>query len=319
MDPLEDPLRGEPSRTAMMLTPGRVDEVEAAAMLSMPATAAGIGAAGRKGIAMDPLEDPPGGEPSGMAVKPNGTTEETPELKEATACAQVFSTRATSRDARAAKIPKGGGPSPENIRSLHLAYRGGAARRENAGRVLRGPGGKVPRNSGNTHASAWSSSNSFRMWEPTVAAARKVWPPTRGRGILPFLGPKAPAAALAPDETRPVRSGALPSAAMMPNGRTGAAPGRVVEVEAAAMLSVPTTVVGIGTAGARLPAEKSKSKLPRCSRYRQRVWVSEQGDARLPRCSRCRQRLRVSEQRGARALPWTPLKVRREASLQGRP
>ena len=108
-----------------MLTPGRVDEVEAAAMLSMPATAAGIGAAGRKGIAMDPLEDPPGGEPSGMAVKPNGTTEETPELKEATACAQVFSTRATSRDARAAKIPKGGGPSPENIRSLHLAYRGG--------------------------------------------------------------------------------------------------------------------------------------------------------------------------------------------------
>ena len=282
----------------MMLTPGRVDEVEAAAMLSMPATAAGIGAAGRKGIAMDPLEDPPGGEPSGMAVKPNGTTEETPELKEATACAQVFSTRATSRDARAAKIPKGGGPSPENIRSLHLAYRGGAARRENAGRVLRGPGGKVPRNSGNTHASAWSSSNSFRMWEPTVAAARKVWPPTRGRGILPFLGPKAPAAALAPDETRPVRSGALPSAAMMPNGRTGAAPGRVVEVEAAAMLSVPTTVVGIGTAGARLPAEKSKSKLPRCSRYRQRVWVSEQ--------------------RGARALPWTPLKVRREASPQGR-
>jgi hypothetical protein len=74
---------------------------------------------------MDPLEDPPRGEPSRMATMPNGTTEETPELKEATACAQVFSTRATSRDARAAKIPKGGGPSPENIRSLHHAYRGG--------------------------------------------------------------------------------------------------------------------------------------------------------------------------------------------------
>ena len=52
MDPLEGPPRGEPSRTAMMLTPGRVDEVEAAAMLSMPATVAGIGAAGREGIAI---------------------------------------------------------------------------------------------------------------------------------------------------------------------------------------------------------------------------------------------------------------------------
>ena len=54
-DPLEDPPRGEPSGMAMMLTPGRVDEVEAAAMLSMPATVAGIGTAGREGIAMDPL------------------------------------------------------------------------------------------------------------------------------------------------------------------------------------------------------------------------------------------------------------------------
>ena len=36
----------------MMLPPGRVDEVEAAAMLSMPATVAGIGAAGREGIAI---------------------------------------------------------------------------------------------------------------------------------------------------------------------------------------------------------------------------------------------------------------------------
>ena len=40
---------------------------------------------------------------------------------------------------------------------------------------------------------------------------------------------------------------------------------------------------------------------------------------RLPRWSRCRQQVRVSEQRGARALPRTPLKTRREASLQGWP
>jgi len=36
---------------------------------------------------------------------------------------------------------------------------------------------------------------------------------------------------------------------MMPNGRAGATPGRVVEVEAAAMVSIPTTGVGIGAAG----------------------------------------------------------------------
>ena len=41
----------------------------------------------------------------------------------------------------------------------------------------------------------------------------------------------------------------MPSAAMMPNGRAGATPGRVVEVEAAAMLSIPTAGVGIGAAG----------------------------------------------------------------------
>ena len=39
----------------MMLPPERVEEVGAAAMLSMPATVAGIGTAGREGIAMDPL------------------------------------------------------------------------------------------------------------------------------------------------------------------------------------------------------------------------------------------------------------------------
>ena len=52
----------------MMLTPEREVEVEAAAMLSMPATVAGIGAAGREGIAMDPPEDPLRGEPSRTAM-----------------------------------------------------------------------------------------------------------------------------------------------------------------------------------------------------------------------------------------------------------
>ena len=67
--------------------------------------------------------------------------------------------------------------------------------------------------------------------------------------MLPFLEPKAPAAAIALDETRPVWSGSLPSAAILPNGRTGTTPRQEVEVEAAAMLSIPTTGVGIGAAG----------------------------------------------------------------------
>jgi len=104
--------------------------------------------------------------------------------------------------------------------------------------------------------------------------------------MLPILEPKAPAAAIALDETRPVWSGSLPSAAILPNGRTGTTPRQEVEVEAAAMF-----------------------------RYRQRVWVSEQRDARLPRCSRRRQRLRISEQRGVRALLWTPF----EDPLRGEP
>jgi len=113
-------------------------------VVSMPATCAGIGAAGREGN-MDPLEDPPKGEPSRTAMMPNGTTEETPELKEAAACAQVFSTRETSLT-----------------------------------------GGRVLSNSVNTHASAWSSSNYFRIWKPTDAAARKVWHrPPAGGGCFP--------------------------------------------------------------------------------------------------------------------------------------
>ena len=122
-------------------------------MVSMPATCAGIGAAGREGN-MDPLEDPPKGEPSRTAMMPNGTTEETPELKEAAACAQVFSTRETSLT-----------------------------------------GGRVLSNSVNTHASAWSSSNYFRIWKPTDAAARKVWHrPPAGGGILEHLltAPRVP-------------------------------------------------------------------------------------------------------------------------------
>ena len=63
------------------------------------------------------------------------------------------------------------------------------------------------------------------------------------------MEPKAPAAAIALDETRPVWSGALPSAAILPNGRTETTPRQEVEVEAATMLSMPTTGVGIGAAG----------------------------------------------------------------------
>ena len=86
----------------MMLPPGRVDEVEAAAMLSMPATVAGIGTAGREGIAMYPLEDPPRGEPSRMAVMPDGTTEETPERVVEVEAAAMLSMPATVAGIRAA-------------------------------------------------------------------------------------------------------------------------------------------------------------------------------------------------------------------------
>ena len=55
MDPLECPPRGKPSRMAMMLPPGQVEKVEAAAVLSMPATGAGIETAGRESTAMDSL------------------------------------------------------------------------------------------------------------------------------------------------------------------------------------------------------------------------------------------------------------------------
>ena len=106
-------------------TPGRVVEVGAAAMLSIPTTGAGIGTAGREGIAMDPLGDPPRGEFSRTAMMPSGRAEETPELEETAAGTPLSSTRETPRDARTAMIPKGSGPSPENIRSLHHAYRGG--------------------------------------------------------------------------------------------------------------------------------------------------------------------------------------------------
>ena len=101
--------------------------------------------------------------------------------------------------------------------------------------------------------------------------------------MLPFLGPKAPAAAIAPHETRPVRSGALPNAAMMPNGRTGATPRRVVEVEAAAMLSIPTTGVGIGAEGREAAAMVSMPAMGACIGTAGRESIAMDGEPSIKR------------------------------------
>jgi len=98
---------------------------EAAAMIPIPETGAGIGTAGREGIVVDPLEGPLRGGSSRAATMPNGKDDETPELEGNPAGAPMSCTRGVSWEARTAMIPKGGGPSPENIRSLHHAFRGG--------------------------------------------------------------------------------------------------------------------------------------------------------------------------------------------------
>jgi len=84
----------------------------------MPGRVVGIA-----GIDVDPFEGPLRSGSSRAATMPNGRGEETPELEGDPAGGPMSCARGVAWKGRA-MIPKGSGPSPENIRSLHHAFRG---------------------------------------------------------------------------------------------------------------------------------------------------------------------------------------------------
>ena len=86
----------------------------------MPGRVVGIA-----GIDVDPFEGPLRSGSSRAATMPNGRGEETPELEGDPAGGPMSCARGVAWKGRATMIPKGSGPSPENIRSLHHAFRGG--------------------------------------------------------------------------------------------------------------------------------------------------------------------------------------------------
>ena len=84
--------------------------------------------------------------------------------------------------------------------------------------------------------------------------------------MTPLLVPRASAAALSPEGARPVPNGASPNAVMMPNGRVGVTPGRVVEdplEDSPRVFTMPASDAGIGTSGREDVAEEPLEDSPR--------------------------------------------------------